>query len=223
MWYEDFKNLFNKYLEFVIDCISEFRDSINDFERMALSDARRRLSKSMEKEKAADEYRRRIMSLLEASEIPPTYKEDISHLVKRLELIADGVKEAASTLTIIPYLEIPSSLRRNYVRMIDKVHEAAKRASEAAKALLNLDYDKAFKLSDDVEKLEEDADIITVETKTMLVDLSDKVKPVGLLIVLFDLLNYLESAANACEDAADVIRALIVEYKSHPIQTTTRA
>ncbi|MEM4476116.1 MAG: DUF47 family protein, partial [Desulfurococcaceae archaeon] len=138
------------------------------------------------------------------------------------ELIADGVKEAASTLTIIPYLEIPSSLRRNYVRMIDKVHEAAKRASEAVKALLDLDYDKAFKLSDDVEKLEEDADMITVETKTMLVDLSDKVKPVGLLIVLFDLLNYLESAANACEDAADVVRALIVEYKSHPIQIAAR-
>ncbi|MEM1532940.1 MAG: DUF47 family protein [Desulfurococcaceae archaeon] len=222
MWYEDFKNLFNKYLELVVDCISEFRGSINDFERMALSDARRRLSKSIEKEKAADEYRRKIMSLLEASEIPPTYKEDVSHLVKRLELIADGVKEAASTLTIIPYLEIPSSLRRNYVRMIDKVHEAAKRASEAVKALLDLDYDKAFKLSDDVEKLEEDADMITVETKTMLVDLSDKVKPVGLLIVLFDLLNYLESAANACEDAADVVRALIVEYKSHPIQIAAR-
>ena len=209
---KDFKKVMYKYIEKIDDVVEHFKTAIGYFNEMRVGEARRELASSMDAEKEADELRRKMVYLLETSEINPELKEDLFHLIKRIEVIADFVKDAASTLTIIPYLEVPVELREGYEKMINKVYEATKKVCKAVEALLEGEYTTASRLADEVEALEEEADMIDVDNRGKLLDYGEKLKPYTLAILLHDLILDLEEAANACEDAADYIRALIVVY-----------
>ncbi len=215
-FYSEFKKLMEKYLDKINDSVEYFKTAIEYFNSMRTGEARSMLAKSMNAEKEADDIRRKLTYILEEAEISPEVKEDYFHLIKRIEAIADNVKEAASSLTIIPYLEVPAELREGYEKMISKVYEASKKVCDAVRRLMEKDYEGASRLADDVERLEEEADLINVDNRGKLLDYSDKIKPYTLAILLHEFNNDLEEAADACEDAGDYIRALIVEYKKRP-------
>ncbi len=210
---KDFNKLMYKYIGEIDDVVEHFKTAIKYFNDLRVGEARRELAESMDAEKRADDLRREMVYFLEREEIDPEIKEDLFHLIKRIEVIADHVKDAASTFSIIPYLEIPADLRDGLERMASKVYKATKRVCEAVKALLNGDYDYARETTDEIEALEEAADMIDVDNRSKLLEYGDKLKPLTLAILLHDLNLDLEEAANACEDAADYIRALIVVYK----------
>jgi len=215
-FYKEFKKLMEKYLDKIDDSVESFKNAIVYFNSMRTGEARKELAKSMNAEKEADELRRKMIYLLEEADISPELKEDFFHLIKRIEVVADYVKEAASSLTIIPYLEVPIELREGYEKMINKVYKASKKVCEAVRVLLDKRYEVASKLADEIERLEEEADLINVDNRGQLLDLSDQIKPYTLAILLHEFNNDLEEAADACEDAGDYIRALIVEYKKRP-------
>ncbi len=215
-FYEKFRKLMDVYLEKIEDSVEYFKNSIEYFNDMRVAEARKSLADSMSAEKDADELRRKMVYLLEESDILPEIKEDYFHLIKRIEAIADNVKEAASTLAIIPYLEVPAELREGYEDMISKVYDASRKVCEAVRALLDKRYREASNLADEIEKLEEEVDIMNSNNRAKLLDLGEKLKPLTLAILLHDFNNDLEEAADACEDAGDYIKALIVEYKKKP-------
>ncbi len=208
-----FSKIMYKYIDEIDDVVEHFSTAIKYFNDLRVGEARRELAESMESEKRADELCREMIYFLEREDIDPEFKEDLFHLIKRIEGIADHVKDAASTFTIIPYLELPVDLRDGVERMVSKVYKATKRVCDAVKALLDGNYEEAREATDEVEALEEAADMIDVDNRSKLLEYGDKLKPLTLAILLHDLMVDLEEAANACEDAADYIRALIVVYK----------
>ncbi|WFO76387.1 DUF47 family protein [Desulfurococcaceae archaeon MEX13E-LK6-19] len=208
------KPLLFSYLEKIQDTVSSFEDAVSMLNGMRTGEARVKLADSMRSEKDADKIRRKIIDHLEKEQVEPEFKEDFFHLIKRVDLIADWVKEAARELTIMPYLEIPAPIREKLEELISKVEELSKRVVKAITMFIEGKYNEARKLIDEIEVLEEEADEINVTIRGMLLDYADQIKPYSLAILIQEFNTDLEEAADACEDAGDYIRALIVQYST---------
>lgn len=208
------KPLLFSYLEKIQDAVSSFEDAVSLLNEMRTGEARVKLADTMKCEKDADKIRRKIIDYMEKEHVEPEFKEDFFHLIKRVDLIADWIKEAARELTVMPYLEIPAPIREKLEELMDKVEELAKKVVKAITFFIEEKYSEAWRLIDEIEALEEEADEINVSIRGMLLEYSNQIKPCPLAILIHEFNTELEEAADACEDAGDYIRALIVQYSS---------
>jgi len=210
--YEKIKNLIYEYLEKLHETIENFGRGVNLLSTMRTGEAMTIFTECMKKEKDADIIRREIVDLLESASttIPPEEREDLFHLIKRLDAIPDWIKEAVRILTIIPYLEVPAELREGFETLIRLDIETADMLCLAARALFEEDYKRASDLAEKVEELEEKADEADINNRRMLMKYSNKITPIGLVVLLDDFNHALEEVADACEDAADYIRAIAI-------------
>lgn len=216
--YKDFirkiKPLLFSYLKKIQDTASSFEDAVSLLNEMRTGEARVKLADAMKYEKDADKIRREIIDYMEKEHVEPEFKEDFFHLIKRVDLIADWIKEAARELTVMPYLEIPAPIREKLEELMDKVEELVKKVVKAITSFVEGKYSEAWRLIDEIEALEEEADEINVSIRGMLLEYSNQIKPYPLAILIQEFNTELEEAADACEDAGDYIRALIVQYSS---------
>jgi len=205
-------DLLGEYTNSLHSIISEFRKAMKLLNDIRIGEARASFAKVVEIDKRAVKARDQIVVLLEQSRIDPALKEDLFHLVKALDRITDWVKEASRELTIIPYLEVPEAIRRGLERMIDVIVEAVENVVKAVEAAINGDYKTVTELAAKVEQLEEKADEIDVENRGMLVRLHDQIKPCTLALLIHDLNHDLEETADACRNAVDYLRAIVIGW-----------
>ena len=205
-------DLLEEYTEYIRNIINKFRTAIKLLNEMRIGEARTRFAEIVKIQKEADNTRKRIITLLEEVRLDPGFKHDFFHLVRRLDRITDWIKEAARELTIIPYLEIPEDIRRGVEKLIDEIVEATEDIVDAVEKTVEGDYEEARKLIERVEEIEERADEIDVENRGKLLKYHDQFKPYTLAILVHDLNHDLEEAADACQEAGDYLRALIVGW-----------
>lgn len=210
---EQIIDLLEEYADKLSDLTNTFLESIKLMNEIRVGEARKRLRDAMRLESEADKIRRKIIDLLEESRIDPGFKEDFFHLIKRIDAVADWIKEAARELIIIPYLEVPQPIREGIEQLIDKVVELTEKVNDAIKHTLHGEYNDAVKLIGDIEELEEEADQINVENRGKLLEYSEQIKPFTLAILIHDLNQDLEEAADSCEAVGDYLRALIVSWR----------
>lgn len=67
-----------------------------------------RISKA---EKEADNLRRGVMNELAQGELPAADREDLMHLMKRVDMVADWSQESTRIIKALPITEVPSVLR----------------------------------------------------------------------------------------------------------------
>jgi len=204
--------LLGEYTNSLQSIISEFRKAMRLLNDIRIGEARASFAKVVEIDKKAVKARDQIVALLEQVRLDPSLKEDLFHLVKALDRITDWVKEASRELTIIPYLEVPEAIRRGLERMIDVIVEAVENVVKAVEAAISGDYKTVTELAAKVEQLEEKADEIDVENRGMLVKLHDQIKPCTLALLIHDLNRDLEEAADACRNAVDYLRAIVIGW-----------
>lgn len=205
--------LLNELVDKLSDLTSSFLDAIKLLNEMRIGEARKKLRDTMKIESEADIVRKKIIDLLEESRIDPGFKEDFFHLIKRIDSVADWIKEAARELIIIPYLEIPQPIREGMEKLIDKVVKLAEKVNKAIKSAMSGEYEEAVRLINDIERLEEEADQVNLENRGKLLEYSEQLKPFTLALLIHDLNQDLEEAADSCEDVGDYLRALIASWK----------
>jgi len=212
---ERITELLFSYIDKIEEIADRFSRAIKLLNEVRVGEARAELAEAMKVQSEASRVRNEIISLLEEVRIDPGFKEDFFHLIKRLDRIVDWIKEASRELTIIPYLELPDAVRKGLEKLIDKVLEAVEDIVEAVEKMLDTEYSEAKELIEEVEKLEEEADEIDVENRGKLIELHDQFSPVTLAILVHDLNHDLEQVADACREAGDYLRALIVGWARH--------
>ncbi len=205
--------LLEEYVDKLNAIVESFKESISLLNEMRTGEARKKLADTMRIENEADSIRRKIIEFLEESRIDPGFKQDFFHFIKVLDRIIDWIKEASRELTILPYLEIPQPLREGIEDLIEKVVEATKKIAEATKHMLKGNYEEATKIIGEIEKIEEEADEINVSNRGKLLELADYIKPFTMAILIHDLNQDLEEAADSCEDAGDYLRAMLVSWR----------
>ncbi|MEM2226845.1 MAG: DUF47 family protein [Candidatus Bathyarchaeia archaeon] len=169
-------------------------------------DSMRVIEKLFAEEEGIDDVRREIFEELSRGEMQPKDREDLMHLVKRIDVLADCIKDSARDLATLRDFDLPREIRALYVDMIGNLKECANILRGSIERL-GSDVSEAVELSKGVDKLEHSIDDAHVKSKSLLIKYGGEVNP-ALLIILKDLADHLEGAADVCADTADYVRIL---------------
>ena len=131
------------------------------------------------------------------------YREDLLHLVKRLDTLADHVKDAARCMEMLADAELPRELCENAVSMTGELVDCAQ-ALRGSIEKLAVNSAEAVAGAEKVDEIEHDIDVTYLKTKASFVKYGDKMN-CGAMVIFDDLVEFIEQAADMCADTADYI------------------
>ena len=205
-----------KLLELAYRQITLSIDTVTDLDKAmnaVLSNKNEEAKESIERlfvtEVEIDNLRRAVFEEATKGNLPPKEREDLLHLVKRLDVLADHVKDSARNVLILLDEKVPGEIWSSYT---DITEDLVKCATTLRKALekLGVDPAKAMELAKEVDVIEGRVDDKYLKAKWLLLQQKELKTPT--IIVLKDLLDLLEQIADTCCDTADYIRVLTVSY-----------
>jgi len=131
------------------------------------------------------------------------YREDLLHLVKRLDTLADHTKDAARCLVMLGETKIPEELCKKTVFMTEKLVETAQTLRSSIEKM-SLNPIEAIELAKKVGDIEHDLDAEYLKAKTLFVKYGEQINA-GAMVIFDDLIEFIEHAADMCADTADYI------------------
>jgi len=160
-----------------------------------------------------DELRRVVFEELTRGSLDSKDREDIMHLVKRLDQMADHVKDGSRAVIVLLEAEVPKELWEQFARTAKDLVDCAKTLRKAIENL-GTDSDAAMELAKEVDKIEGRVDEKYVQSKALLLKLC-KDSDAATVLLLKDLIEEMEHVADACDDTADYVRILTVAREAH--------
>lgn len=215
-WFE--KRRKNKVLDIAYRQMTLALDTVNDLERAIkaisvkdVESAKRTIDRLFLIEEEIDNLRRKVFEELTRGSLPSRDREDIMHLVKRLDVMADHVKDSARNVLLLTDVGVPKEI---WEALSDMSIDVVRCAEVLRESLKNLSEDpfEARTLSEKVEDEENRVDKKYLEVKYLLLKYGDKVNP-SVLLVLRDLAQSMEEAADSCADTGDYVRVLTASFK----------
>jgi len=131
------------------------------------------------------------------------YREDLMHLVKRLDTFADHVKDAARCVRMLADAELPQELWGNTVYMTSLLVKCADTLRGSIEKI-TVNSPGAIEGATKVEEIEREIDDEYLKTKSSFVKYGDRVSS-GTMVIFDDLIEFIEEAADMCADTADYI------------------
>lgn len=200
--------LAERQLTLAIDTVTELKRAITATSQREIKKAKKSIERLFLIEVEIDDLRRAVFEESTKGSLPPNDREDLLHLVKRLDVTADHVKDSARNVLILTEADIPQELWDAYVSIAEDLVDCAAALRKTIE-MLGVNTSEAKKLTEKVDKIEGRIDEKYIETKMKLLKYSRKVDPAALLI-LKDLLDFMENVADSCDDTADYVRILAV-------------
>ncbi len=156
-------------------------------------------------EHLGDEITHEIMNNLNTVFITPFDREDIHYLASTIDDVADHVKDAALRIKLYKPQHMPSAI----VKMAELINDGTVKVRAAIKELSDLrSLDKLRKMIIEINNVENQSDTIF---ELALTDLFANEKDPIEIIKIKDIISKMESAADRCEDIANVIESIIVK------------
>ena len=196
-----------RHLALTITAVEDLERAVKASVDLNEKEARAAIERVTSAEREADKLRRTVMTELAAGELPATDREDLMHLMKRVDMVADWSRESTRVLSGISMKDVPESLREAAVKMAEAVRECAKALRKAISRMTDKP-EEAMQAADEVERLEENVDELFEKSRQLLgkeLNLS-----VGPAILINELYEAIEMVADCCEDACDQIRVIII-------------
>ncbi|MBO8141144.1 MAG: TIGR00153 family protein [Firmicutes bacterium] len=185
------------------------RDALQAFVAGEMAQVQKEQERVLAAEREADELRRELLDQLSEGLFLPADREDLVHLVERVDDIADYANSAARLLVLFQSSP-PEELGDDLLRYGDLLIEGVKRLAEALDKLNQGDGREALRLCTAVERAEEEADALkaSLYRRLFAMDLAP-----GPLLLLHDLIESMENTADRTEDSADLVRVLAVKIR----------
>jgi len=202
----------DRQMTLAIDTVIELEKSIT----AALNGKKEKAKASFNKlsiiEHEIDELRRMIFEELTRGSLRSKDREDIMHLVKRLDEMADHVKDASRAVILLLEAYVPKEMWEQFVQTAKDLVECA---TTLRKAIENLgtNPEKAMELAKQIDEVEGKVDEKYLISKAMLLQYS-KETDAATIMLLKDLIEEMEHVADACDDTADYVRILTVSRES---------
>ena len=194
-----------------LDTVNDLEEAIKAAASGEIEKTRKTITRLFGIEEEIDNLRRTVFEELTKGSLPSREREDIMHLVKRLDEMADHVKDSARNVLVLMEVKLPSEVWKAYHKMSIGIVRTAAVLEESLRNLLE-DPSKARKMSEKVEDEENEVDKQFLEIKSLLLKHGNDLNP-AVLIILKDLLDSMEEAADSCADTGDYIRLLTVTFK----------
>ncbi len=155
-------------------------------------------------EKEVDSLRTEVFKeLSKGSALFADYREDLMHLVKRLDTLADHVKDAGRCIKMLVDAQIPKELWESVVETTSKLVDCAN-ALRGSIEKITANPSGAIDGARKVEQIERELDEGYLKTKSLFVKYGDQVNS-GTMVIFDDLVEFIEYAADMCADTADYI------------------
>lgn len=158
-------------------------------------------------EMEADKLRREMVNELSIRDVYPSERDDLMELVSAVDWVADSAREAGRILVIIPFEKLPEE----FVSVIEdmcRVNYSCVEVLTKCIQALSSDPREALEFADKVELFEEDLDDLFGSARNHLVGLQDGILSRGAMILLYELLESIETVSDWCENSADIARAI---------------
>jgi hypothetical protein len=201
-------NLAQNQIMKVIDTVSELEKAITAFSEKKIAEAGKCIERLFISEVEIDKLRRAIFIELTKGTLPPKYREDLKALISRLDRLADYVKDAARSVNILVLTKsiIPIEFLTIFGRMAKNLAECTVNLRNSIEALGD-NPSRAIEFASKVDEFEEEIDEDHLRAKMSFIRNSETVNAPTFLI-LKDLADSLEHAADMCADTSDFIMVL---------------
>jgi len=198
----------DRQMTLAIDTVIELEKEINAASKGKKEEAKASFEKLSLVEHEIDELRRTVFEELTRGSLPSKDREDIMHLVKRLDDMADHVKDAARAVNVLLEAKVTREMW-DHLAATSRVLVTCATTLRNAIEKLGTDPAKAMELAKKIDEIERRVDVKYVEGKALLLKHSNKMDAATIMI-LKDLIEEMEHVADSCDDTADYVRILSV-------------
>jgi predicted phosphate transport protein (TIGR00153 family) len=211
-WFE--KRRRTKALDLAYDQISKAFDTVTWLNRAMKSysegnfkEAQKYIQNLYKDEEEVDRLRTAVFTeLSKGAALVADYREDLLHLVKRLDTLADHTKDAARCLEMLGETEIPEELTKETLFMTSKLVDIAQNLRISIEKI-SLSPSEAIEKAKNVGQIEHELDVEYLRAKSLFVKFGEKIN-CGAMVIFDDLIEFIEQAADMCADTADYIDML---------------
>jgi len=208
-WFE--KRRRTKGLELAHEQISKAFDTVSLLHKATMSfadgdleEAKTYIYNLYKAEEEVDKLRTDVFTeLSKGAALVADYREDLLHLVKRLDTLADHTKDAARCLEMLGDAKIPNELNQKTVFMTGKLVDTAQSLRSGIEKI-NTSPTEAIAEAKKVEDNEHELDEEYLKAKSLFVKYGNDVN-CGAMVIFDDLIEFIEHAADMCADTADYI------------------
>ena len=200
-------DLAHEEIERAFDTVTWLNKATKAFSEKNLKDAKKYIDNLYEREEGVDKLRTQVfMELSTVTALLADYREDLLHLVKRSDTLADHTKDVARCLEMLWEADIPRELCDKTVLMTGKLMEMVNVLRSSVEKI-SANPTQAVKEAKRVEDIEHVIDDEYLKTKGLFVKYGATMNK-GAIIIFDDLIEFLENAADMCADTADYIYVL---------------
>lgn len=198
---EKFFDLFREISEQIVHGATQFQDMLAD-----LSHAESFARSIKDTEHKADSITHRTVELLHTTFITPLDREDIHQLIKSLDDILDFIEAASQRIWLYGMTNATPEAKR----LAEICTDSTKHIRSAVNHLDNLKHpDEVVRLCVEINRLENEADHVL---RAAMAKLFKEEQDVRELIKLKEIYELLETVTDRCEDVANIIEGIVLEY-----------
>ena len=198
---ERFFNFFSQSADLILTSAQEFRLMLSD-----LSKAEEKAHRIKELEHQCDNITHQTVEALHKTFITPLDREDIHNLICKLDDVLDFIDAAATRLHLYELKTVPQEA----FELADVCIQSAQSIKEAVNLLSDLKNPQLIKKHCiEVNRLENKADQIL---RASIAKLFKSEPDLRLVIQLKEILEILETVTDRCEDVANIIDGIVLEY-----------
>ena len=192
------------------DTVTWLNKAMKSYSERNFQQAKKYVENLYADEEEVDKLRTEVFTeLSKGAALVADYREDLLHLVKRLDTLADHTKDAARCIEMLGETEIPEELIQKTVLMTSKLVETAQTLQISIEKISSNPLD-AIAQAKKVGEIEHDLDAEYLKAKTLFVKYGVKIN-CGAMVIFDDLIEFIEHAADMCADTADYIIVLASE------------
>lgn len=191
-----------------INTVSSLEKTLIAFSKGRKEEARESIEKLFLEEAEIDELRRAIFAELAKGDLPSEYREDLKSLVGRLDRMADHVKDAARNANVLMEADvtIPREILDVTIQMAKHLVECTVLLSTSIE-MLGVSPPQAQEFAIKVEATESIVDEEHFRSKVLFIKHADEMNAPTVMVIA-DLVESMEAAADMCADTADFVRVL---------------
>lgn len=199
-----FFDLFNAHAELVVQGANQLAILVADLAEGA--DTLASYVQAIDEiEKKADKVTHDTIALLHTTFNTPLDRDEIHHLITRLDDILDLIQDVAESMHLYDVRKLTQETRQ----LADISVSCCERVRSAISLLSNMDNTAAItKLCQEIDQLESDADRVM---RTGIIKLFREEADVRELIKLKGIYELLETVTDRCEDVANIIEGIVLE------------
>jgi predicted phosphate transport protein (TIGR00153 family) len=187
-----------------LDTVTLLNQAVQSLAEGKKKEATQYIQSLFKTEEEVDELRKEVFKeLSKGVALFADYREDILHLVKRLDTLADDVKDAARCMEMLEDNEQPDELVQNVLHMTSALVECASALRISIEKISDAP-EEAIAGSNKVEEIEHRIDEDYLNTKKLFIKYGEKISA-GAIVIFDDLIEFIEQAADMCADTADYI------------------